>query len=117
MESREDVHTLILSERQALYPLGTQVATETIREVLQEDGQRSAGLAEMTTAVLRQKLTEEAGLAGYQDLFFIFAALTLVSLVPVLFLRGGKIIVASADGTAGKTAQRRRWRRPVRSPR
>ena len=65
MESREDLHTLIFSERQALYPLGTQVATETIREVLHQDGQRNAGLVEMATAVLRQKLTEEAVLAGY----------------------------------------------------
>ena len=31
MDYREDVHTLLLSERQALYPLGTKVATETIR--------------------------------------------------------------------------------------
>jgi hypothetical protein len=34
MDYREDVHTLLLSERQALYPLRTQVATETIRGVL-----------------------------------------------------------------------------------
>lgn len=117
MDYREDVHTLILSERQALYPLGTQVATETIREVLQQDGQVNEGLTQMTTAVLHQKLTEEATLAGYQDLFFMFAALTLVSLIPVLLLRGGKSIVASEDGAEGRPERQRRWRRPVRSPR
>lgn len=117
MESREDVHTLLLSERQALYPLGTQVATETIREVLQQDGQVNVGLAEMTTAVLRQKLTEEATLAGYQDVFFLFASLTLFSLLPVLFLRGGKRIVARADGGEGRAGRQHRWPRPVRSPR
>ena len=116
MDYREDVHTLILSERQALYPLGTQVATETIREVLQQDGQVNAGLAEMTTAVLRQKLSEEATLAGYQDLFFLFAALTLFSLVPVLFLRGGKRIVASADGAEGRPGKPQPSQSPVRSP-
>ena len=117
MDYRADVHTLILSERQALYPLGTEVATETIREVLRQDGQVNEGLVQMTTAVLRQKLTEEAALAGYQDLFFMFAALTLVSLVPVLLLRGGKIIVASEDSAEGRPERPRRWRRPVRSPR
>jgi hypothetical protein len=116
MDYREDVHTLILSERQALYPLGTQVATETIREVLQQDGQVNAGLAEMTTAVLRQKLSEEATLAGYQDLFFLFAALTLFSLVPVLFLRGGKRIVARADGAEGRQGKPQPSQSPVRSP-
>jgi len=116
MDYREDVHTLLLSERQALYPLGTQVATETIREVLQQDGQVNAGLAEMTTAVLRQKLSEEATLAGYQDLFFLFAVLTLFSLVPVLFLRGGKRLVASTDGAEGRQGQPQPSQSPVRSP-
>ena len=61
---REDVHTLLLSERQALYPLGTQVATETIRDVLVQDGNAKEGLTQMTTAVLRQMLGEEAALAA-----------------------------------------------------
>lgn len=117
MDYREDVHSLLLSERQALYPLGTQVATETIREVLQQDGQINEGLAQMTSAVLRQKLTEEAALAGYQDLFFMFAVLALVSLVPVLFLRGGKISVAREDGAEGRTGQQRRSQTPIRSRR
>ena len=71
----------------------------------------------MTTAVLRQMLGEEAALAGYQDLFFLFAALTLLSLVPVLLLRGGKILVASTDGAEPMTGKQRRAKRPVRSPR
>jgi EmrB/QacA subfamily drug resistance transporter len=95
MDYREDVHTLILSERQALYPLGTAAATQTIREVLIHDGNVDGVLAQKTAGVLRQKLTEEAALAGYQDVFFIFAALALFSLVPVLFMRGGKRIVAT----------------------
>ena len=117
MEYREDVHTVILSERQALYPLGTQVATETIREVLPQDGQGKEGLAQMTTAVLRQKLAEEAALAGYQDLFFMFAALTLFSLVPVLLMRGDKISVPSEGGTEAVTGKQRRAKTPLRSPR
>ena len=80
------MHTLLLSERQALYSLGTQVATKTIRDVLVQDGDVQEGLAQMTAAVLRQMLGEEAALAGYQGLFFIFAALTLFSLVPVLLM-------------------------------
>jgi len=32
---------------------------------------------------LRQKLAEEAAVAGYHDVFFMFAALTLFSLLPV----------------------------------
>src|SRR6266850_3629187 len=84
MDYLEDVHTLLFSERQALYPLGTQVATETIRDVLVQDGHTREGLAQMTTAVLHQMLGDEAALAGYQDIFFLFAALTLLSLVPVL---------------------------------
>jgi EmrB/QacA subfamily drug resistance transporter len=90
MDYREDVHTLILSERQALYPLGTEVATDSIRGVLVQDGDRDGGLAQKTAAVLRQRLSEEASLAGYHDVFFMFAALTLFSLLPVLLMRGGK---------------------------
>jgi DHA2 family multidrug resistance protein len=116
MDYREDVHTLILSERQALYPLGTQVATATIREVLTQDGQVNEGLAQMTTAVLQQKLSEKATLAGYQDLFFMFAVLTLFSLVPVLFLRGGKRIAASADGAEGRQGKPQPSQPSVGSP-
>ena len=115
MEYREDVHTIILAEGQALYPLGTQVATATIREVLTQDGQVNEGLAQMTTAVLHQKLSEEATLAGYHDLFFLFAALTLFSLVPVLFLRGGKPIAASADGAEVRQGKSQPSQPPVRS--
>jgi len=117
MDYLEDVHTLLFSERQALYPLGTQVATETIRDVLIQDGHAKEGLAQMTTAVLHQMLGEEAALAGYQDLFFLFAALTLLSLVPVLLMRGGKIIVASEDGAEAMTGKQRRAKTPLRSPR
>jgi EmrB/QacA subfamily drug resistance transporter len=114
LEHREEVHTSLLAERQALYPLGTAVATETIREVLIQDGHVNEGLEQMTTAVLRQKLGEEAALAGYQDLFFLFAALALLSLVPVLLLRSGKRSVARAGGTTGR---QRRSKPSVRSPR
>ena len=117
MDYREDVHALLLSERQALYPLGTQAATETIREVLQQDGQINEGLAQMTTAVLHQKLTEEAALTGYQDLFFIFAVFSLLSLIPVLFLRGGRGMAARDDGEKGRTGKQRHAQAPMRSPR
>jgi hypothetical protein len=89
---REDVHTIILSERQTLYPLGTLAAVESIRGVLTEDGNRDGTLVQKTSGVLRQMLAAEAGLAAYQDLFFIFAALTLLSVVPVLLMRGGKAL-------------------------
>ena len=87
---REDVHSIILSERQTLYPLGTLAAVESIRGVLTQDGNRDGTLVQKTSGVLRQVLAAEAGLAAYQDLFFIFAALTLLSVVPVLLMRGRK---------------------------
>jgi hypothetical protein len=59
---------------------------------------------------------EEAALAGYQDLFFIFAALTLFSLVPVLLMRGGKIIMASEGGAESMTGRQRRAKTSLRSP-
>jgi EmrB/QacA subfamily drug resistance transporter len=90
MDYREDVHTLILSQRQALYPLGTEVATDAVRGVLMQDGESGGMLAQKTAGILRQKLSEEAALAGYHDVFFMFAALTLFSLLPVLLMRGGK---------------------------
>jgi hypothetical protein len=90
MEYREDVHTLILSERQALYPLGTEIATDSIRGVLMQAGDQDGMLAQKTAAILRQQLAEEASLAGYHDVFFMFAALTLFSLLPVLLMRDGK---------------------------
>jgi EmrB/QacA subfamily drug resistance transporter len=93
MDYREDVHTLLLAEQQTLYPLGTMAATETIREVLAQDGNFGGMLAQKTAGVLRQQLTEAAALAGYHDLFFMFAALTLFSLIPVLFMRGGRAVL------------------------
>ena len=90
MDYREDVHTLIFSQRQSLYPLGTEVATDAIRGVLMRDGSYDGELAQKTAGILRAKLSEEAALAGYHDLFYMFAALTLFSLIPVLFMRGGK---------------------------
>jgi hypothetical protein len=50
-------------------------------------------LAQKTASILRQKLTEEAALAGYHDLFFMFAALTLFSLLPVMLMRGDKPVL------------------------
>jgi hypothetical protein len=47
-------------------------------------------LAQKTAGILRQKLSEEVALTGYHDLFFMFAALTLFSLLPVLLMRGSK---------------------------
>ena len=102
MEYREDVHTVILSERQALYPLGTQVATATIREVLRQDGQGQEGVAQMTTAILHHQLEEAATLASYHDLFLLFAVLTLSSLIPVFCLRSGTRSAERADGTASR---------------
>jgi EmrB/QacA subfamily drug resistance transporter len=93
MDYREDVHTLVLSERQALYPLGTMAATDTIRGVLAQDGNFDGMLAQKTAGVLRQQLAEAAALAGYHDLFFMFAALALFSLIPVFFMRGGKVML------------------------
>ncbi len=100
LDSRQDVHTLLLGQQQALYPLGTAVVTDTIRNVLIQDGQRGEMLAQMTASVLRQKLAAEAALAGYHDMFFMFASLTLVSLIPVLFLRRGEPVrPAQVSGT------------------
>ena len=93
MEYREDVHTLVLSQRQALYPLGTEVATEAIRGVLIQDGDSGGMLAQKTAEILRQKLSDEAALAGYHDLFFMFATLTLFSLLPVMLMRGNKPVL------------------------
>jgi hypothetical protein len=50
-------------------------------------------LAQKTAGILRQKLSEEAALAGYHDLFFMFAALILFSLLPVMLMRGGKPVL------------------------
>jgi len=66
----------------------------------------------MTNAVLRQQLSEAATLAGYHDLFFLFAALTFGSLVPVIFLRGAKRHVARVDGTEGKQGELRQPSQP-----
>jgi hypothetical protein len=55
-----------------------------------QDGDSGGILAQKTAAILRQKLAEEAALASYHDVFFMFAALTLFSLLPVLLMRGRK---------------------------
>lgn len=115
LEYREDVHTVLLSERQALYPLGTEDATATIREVLTQDGQRQGGLAQLTTAVLHDQLAEAATLASYHDLFMLFAVLTLGSLVPVLCLRSGPRRTGRAGEAADPHAPSQPAHPPVRS--
>jgi hypothetical protein len=117
MDYLEDVHTLLLSERQALYPLGTQVATETIRNVLIQDGYAQEALTQMTAVTLRQMLEAEAALAGYQDIFFLFAALTLISLGPVLLMRGGISVMTSTDGAEATTGKQRRAKTPLHTHR
>jgi hypothetical protein len=114
MEYREDVHTLILSERQALYPLGTQVATATVREVLIQDGQGQEGLAQLTTTVLHHQLEDAATLASYHDLFRLFAVLTLGSLIPVLCLRRAPRRTVQADDAADRHATPPPAQPPVR---
>lgn len=98
MNYREDVHVTLLSQRQALYPLGTEVATDAIRAVLMQDGQVGESLAQMTDAVLRQQLRETAALAGYQDIFLMIAGLAGLSLVAVLCMYGRKT-PGSQEGT------------------
>jgi DHA2 family multidrug resistance protein len=110
MEARDTFHTLIYSQRQMLYPLGTQEATQTIREVLIQDGQVGADLTQMTNMVLRQKLGDEAVLAGYQDLFAMFAVLALVSLIPVLLLRRRQVAKRGEDDAVGAAATPRQAR-------
>jgi hypothetical protein len=77
-EYREDVRTVLLSDQQTLYPLGTQVAAETIREVLAQDSSRDGILVQKTAGVLQQMLSAEAGLAGYQDVFFVYVVFALL---------------------------------------
>jgi len=115
LEYREDVHTVLLSERQALYPLGTADATATIREVLTQEGQGQGGLAQLTTAVLHDQLAAAATLASYHDLFFLFAVLTLGSLLPVLCLRSGPRRTGRAGEAADQHAPPQPAQPPVRS--
>ena len=103
IESRQDVNTRLFAQQQALYPQGTLEATETIRQVLVQDGQVSDTLNQMINAVLRQKLGEGAALASYHDLFYMFAILALVCIVPVLFLRGGKRRMVGRDAPKPST--------------
>ncbi|MBM3222944.1 MAG: DHA2 family efflux MFS transporter permease subunit [Candidatus Tectomicrobia bacterium] len=113
MDYLEQLHTLRLSQQQTMYPLGTQAATETIRSVLYAEGDRDVMLAQRADSVLQQILTDSAALAGYHDLFFLFVLLAIVSLVPVLLLRGGKPQTASGDhGTPSPRRTRVRGVRP-----
>jgi MFS transporter, DHA2 family, multidrug resistance protein len=95
LESRQDLRQLQYAERQMLYPLGTEQATETIREVLMQDGHMGGTLDQMTAAVLRQQLEERAAMASYHDLFAMFAVLAIVCLVPVLLLQTGQRAASS----------------------
>jgi DHA2 family multidrug resistance protein len=97
LQSRQDFHTLQFAQSQTLYPMGTEAATERIREMLVQDGQVGEHLHQMTQAVLHQRLLQDAAMAGYQDLFLIFTILPLICLVPVLLLRGEKGITSGRE--------------------
>jgi DHA2 family multidrug resistance protein len=115
LESREELHQVLYADRQTLYPMGTEQATEAIREVLVQDGQIGETLNQMTSAVLRQKLGEGAAMASYHDLFAMFTILAIVCLVLVLFLQTGpraasrkeKTPSAISTETLSKTSERR----------
>jgi EmrB/QacA subfamily drug resistance transporter len=98
LKYRQDVHLLLLSEQQALYPLGTAAATDTIRTMLMQEGLRDDLLTQMTTDMLRRQLTAEAALAGYHDMFVMFACLALCALIPVLLLR--RVELKRGEGNA-----------------
>lgn len=89
LDAREGLHQVKYAERQMLYPMGTEHATEAIRKFLTQAGQAGVGLDQMTTTVLRQRLVERAAMASYHDLFAMFAILAIVCLVPVLLLQTG----------------------------
>ena len=84
---RQDVRLLMLSEQQALYPLGTDAAADTVRTALMQEGLSDDALSQMTANMLQRQLTAEAALAGYHDIFIMFAGLALFALIPVLLLR------------------------------
>jgi hypothetical protein len=90
LETRQEVRLLHYADRQILYPLGTEQATETIQGVLMQDGQMGGTLDQMTTLVLRQQLGERAAMASYHDLFAMFAMLAAVCLIPALLLQTGR---------------------------
>ncbi len=99
LDSREALHRVQYGERQMLYPMGTEYATETIRGLLVQDGHTGATLTQMTRAVLRQLLGERAAMASYQDLFAIFTILAIVCLVPVLLLQTGQRATSRRENT------------------
>jgi hypothetical protein len=83
--------------------MGTEQATETIREVLVQDGQVGETLNQMTSAVLRQMLGEGAAMASYHDLFAMFAILAMVCLVLVPFLQTGQRATSRKEKTPSAT--------------
>jgi hypothetical protein len=80
-----------------------------------QDGQRQGGLAQMSAAVLHDQLAEAATLASYHDLFFLFAVLTLGSLVPVLCLRSSPRRTERAGEAVDAQATPQPAHPPVRS--
>ncbi len=89
LDSRESLHQVVYAERQMLYPIGAEQATEALREFLAQAGQTGASLNQMTNTVLRQWLVERSAMASYHDLFAMFAILAIVCLIPVLLLQTG----------------------------
>jgi len=81
-------HHLRCRKHRAL-PTGGQpvVPTDAISRVLMQDADRGEVPAQKTDGILRQKLPNEAALAGCHDLFYRFALVTLFSLIPALFIR------------------------------
>jgi len=107
LESQQEVRQLHYADRQLLYPLGTEQATETIQGILMQDGQMGGTLDQMTTAVLRQQLEERAAMASYHDLFAMFAILAVVCLVPTFLLQSGRSAVSDkADRRRTTTSEK-----------
>jgi hypothetical protein len=66
--------------------------------MLMQEGLRDDLLTQMTTDMLRRQLTAEAALAGYHDMFVMFACLALCALIPVLLLR--RVELKRGEGNA-----------------
>ncbi|MGE3536899.1 MAG: DHA2 family efflux MFS transporter permease subunit [Candidatus Tectimicrobiota bacterium] len=97
MSYLEDVHTLRLAQRQPMYPFGTELAEEALHGLLYAEGDRGGTLTQRTALALQQRLTDVAALNGYQDIFFLFVLLALVSVVPILLLRSVKAQTTAAE--------------------
>ena len=91
LQHRTAYHATMLDQQQALSLLGMGELLAPVRDIVSRAGAIGAAVDAQALDALRQFLEQQATVAAYQDCFFLLAALGVIMVPLVCFLRGSGV--------------------------